>query len=103
MSAGRAAVAAALAGTTDQMIGFVRSAENGKYICRTATFLLSAVANAEKTVPDEWINKAGNGVTQAFIDYALPLIQGEPSREMEKSLPCFAHLKRIPVSGGERE
>ena len=103
ISAGRAAVAAALTGTTDQMIGFVRGVENGEYVCHTAAFPLSAVANEEKTVPTEWINEAGNGVMQAFIDYALPLIQGEPNREMEASLPCFAHLKHIPVAGGERE
>ena len=101
IAAGNAAVMAALAGSTDQMIGFVRDTENGNYVCHTSEFPLSEAANTEKTVPVEWINQAGNGVTQAFIDYALPLIQGEPAREMNGSLPCFAHLKRIPVTDGE--
>ena len=35
------------------------------------------VANVEKKIPREWINEAGNGVTQAFLDWCAPLI-GEP-------------------------
>ena len=31
----------------------------------------------EKKMPDEYINAAGNGVTQAFMDWCAPLI-GEP-------------------------
>ena len=42
-----------------------------------------------------WINKEGNGVTQDFIDYALPLIQGENHRATENGLPRFAHLKKV--------
>jgi len=34
------------------------------------------VANAEKPVPDEFINDEGNFVTKAFLDYAKPLIGG---------------------------
>ena len=40
---------------------------------------LTDVANTEKKVPLEWINKEHNGVEQPFIDYVLPLIQGEPN------------------------
>ncbi|MBQ7104139.1 MAG: 6-phosphofructokinase, partial [Anaerotignum sp.] len=41
---------------------------------------IEKIANQVKKVPDEWINAAGNDVTQEMIDYLLPLIQGE--------LPC---------------
>ena len=58
-------------------------------------FDLSAVANFEKKVPLEWINEAGNDVTQEFIDYALPLIQGETPMEKENGLPRFARLKKV--------
>lgn len=34
-------------------------------------------------------------VTQDFINYALPLIQGENHRTMENGLPRFAQLKRF--------
>ena len=53
------------------------------------------MANFEKKVPREWINEAGNGVTQDFIDYVLPLIQGETDAPKENSLPRFARLKKV--------
>ena len=53
------------------------------------------VANTEKKVPREWINEAGNGVNHQFVEYALPLIQGEPDLPKVDSLPRFAHLKKI--------
>jgi hypothetical protein len=56
---------------------------------------LSEVANYEKKVPMEWINADHNFVTQDFIDYVLPLIQGEPERVVEDSLPRYAKLKKI--------
>lgn len=39
---------------------------------------LAGVAEKTKSMPAEFINKAGNGVTPAFIDYALPLTGGLP-------------------------
>jgi len=53
------------------------------------------VANVEKKIPREWINEAGNGVNHQFIEYALPLIQGEPDLPKQDSLPRFAKLKKI--------
>jgi 6-phosphofructokinase 1 len=35
------------------------------------------------------------GVTQEFIDYALPLIQGETPLPKEDGLPRFAKLKKV--------
>ncbi len=93
--AGKTAVEAAVAGETDKMVGFECTRENGQYTCKTKLFDLSSVANYEKKVPLEWINGAGNGVTQGFIDYALPLIQGENHRELENGLPRFARLKKV--------
>ena len=53
------------------------------------------MANTEKKVPLEWINATHDGVEKAFIDYALPLIQGEPKLPKQDSLPRFAHLKKV--------
>ena len=93
--AGRVAVESAVNGITDQMIGFVREAVNGKYCCQTKLIPLSDVANTEKKVPRKWINAAGNGVEPPFIHYVLPLIQGEPVLPKQDSLPRFSHLKKI--------
>ncbi len=93
--AGKTAVEAAVAGETDKMVGFECTREGGKYTCKTKLFNLSEVANFEKKVPLEWINAEHNGVTQAFIDYALPLIQGAAEAPTEQGLPRFARLKKV--------
>ena len=94
---GKAAVENAVNGITDKMVGFERSYEDGKYVCRTKLLNLTDVANTEKKVPLEWINATHDGVEKAFIDYVLPLIQGEPKLPKEDSLPRFAKLKKVLV------
>jgi 6-phosphofructokinase 1 len=42
---------------------------------------LANVAEKTKSMPDEFINKEGNGITAAFVDYALPLTGGLPKTE----------------------
>ena len=93
--AGKAAVENAVAGITDKMVAFERGTVDGHYACRTKLLNLTDVANYEKKVPQEWINAEGNGVTEAFIDYALPLIQGETKLPKVDSLPRFARLKKV--------
>ena len=92
---GKAAVENAVNGITDKMVGFQCTRDNGKYVCRTELLNLTDVANTEKKVPLEWINKEHNGVEQPFIDYVLPLIQGEPQLPKVDSLPRFAKLKKV--------
>ena len=93
--AGKAAVEQAVAGNTGSMVAFKREYEDGKYVCKTELLPLSSVANYEKKVPVEWINDEQNGLKQEFIDYVLPLIQGEPVLPLENSLPRYARLKKI--------
>ncbi len=94
-SAGKAAVENAVAGVTDKMVGFERSYVDGRYVCNTKLFDLTVVANAEKKVPLEWINETGDGLKKEFIDYALPLIQGQTQLSYEDSLPRFVRLKKV--------
>lgn len=96
--AGGTAVEAAVSGMTDKMVTFECSREGGNYVCNYKFINLTDVANLEKKVPRDWINAAGNGVEQPFIDYALPLVQGEPSLPRENSLPRFARLKKVPAT-----
>jgi 6-phosphofructokinase len=42
---------------------------------------LKNVAEKTKSLADEYINKDGNGITQAFVEYALPLTGGLPKTE----------------------
>ena len=93
--AGKVAVDNAVNGINGRMIGFERGIKDGKYACRTKLIPLMEVANVEKKIPREWINEDGNYVNHQFIEYALPLIQGEPDLPKEDSLPRFARLKKI--------
>ena len=94
-AAGKAAVEAAVAGLTDQMVALDCTRDADGYHCQTKLIPLTQAANTERKVPRAWINEAGNGVCQPFIDYALPLIQGEPARPLENGLPKFARLKKV--------
>lgn len=94
-SAGKAAVMEAINGATDKMVGFERTYEKGCYICRTKLFDLDKVANAEKNIPRDWINATGDGLNEKFIDYALPLIQGEIAPPTENGLIRYVKLKKI--------
>ena len=92
--AGQMAVRYAVEGKTDYMVAFER-AEGPEYKCNIKLINLKDVANAEKKIPPEWLNEEGNGVTEDFIKYALPLIQGESSPPLMNGLPRFAKLKKV--------
>ena len=92
---GKTAVEAAVAGETDKMVGFACTRDENGYKCEPKLFDLSLVANTEKKVPLEWINDAHNGINQGFIDYCLPLIQGETGMSKEDGLPRFVRLKKV--------
>jgi len=83
---GRAAVEKALAGETGFMVTLERVNGSG-YGCTTGLAGLEEVANAEKLMPDEFISEEGTMPTQAFVDYALPLI-GDP-------LPTHVRLRGV--------
>ncbi|MCD6392486.1 MAG: 6-phosphofructokinase [Planctomycetes bacterium] len=48
---------------------------------------LSEVAEHTKSVPDEFINADGNGMTDAFIEYAMPLVGQLPKTEYIGNYP----------------
>ena len=93
--AGQVAVENAVEGITGKMVAFEREMVDGKYSCKYVLLPLSSVANFEKKVPLEWINAEQNGLTDEFIEYVLPLIQGEPELPKENSLPRYARLKKV--------
>ncbi len=56
------------------------------------------MANGVKPLPRAYMNEAGNQVTPAFRDYALPLIQGDvPLRMGDDGLPVFTRFQRRAV------
>ncbi|MGM9651864.1 MAG: 6-phosphofructokinase [Faecousia sp.] len=92
---GKRAVEAALSGITGKMVGFRCQRDENGYQCSYELFNLADVANTEKKVPLEWITPDGNHVTDDFIRYCLPLIQGETRQSKVDGLPDFVHLRRV--------
>lgn len=95
-NAGVQAVKAAVNGATDVMIGFER-VSNNPYKIKYIHVPLSKVANTEKKVPLKWIKPHGRGMTQEYVQYVLPLIQGDYKAPLEDGLPRFAKLKKVLV------
>lgn len=78
--AGAEAVRAAVAGETGKMVAFVRESTQ-PYRVSTALVDVRDVMMHEKTLPAEYINPQGNGVTEAFVQWCRPLI-GAPIPQM---------------------
>ena len=62
-------------------VAIKRLASGAKYEVELFRTELSNVAEKTKSMPDEFINAEGNGVTEAFIEYAMPLTGGLPKTE----------------------
>ena len=95
--AGTEAVKAAVSGETDKMVCFERDMSTGHYVCKYKLLPLELAANTEKTVPLEWITNNGTALSDKFVEYALPLIQGDAKAPLEDGLPRFAKLKKVLV------
>jgi ATP-dependent phosphofructokinase / diphosphate-dependent phosphofructokinase len=71
----------------------IKRANQASYAVTYGRALLTEMANSERVFPKEWIAKSRIDVTDAFIEYARPLI-GESTLEvpLENGLPRFARL-----------
>ncbi len=94
-TAGQKAVQYAVEGVTDHMVAYERTFVGGKYVTGYKLVNLSEVANTEKTITASWITPDGTGLTKDFINYALPLIEGESRPPIVDGLPRFAKLKKV--------
>ena len=89
--AGYAGVKASVDGLTGVMITLNRVSDN-PYVCETGTYDIHAIANLEKMVPADFISEDGCQVTDKFVNYIRPLIQGELYPIFKDGLPM--HLVR---------
>lgn len=87
---GAKGVLAALSGETGKTMAFKRISDI-PYVVDIVSAPADEVANKEKFFPPEWINEAGNDVTEAAFRYFLPLIQGEVKIFMRNGMPL--HFK----------
>ena len=68
-------------------VAIKRVKSGGNYAIELFRTELSMVAEKTKSMPDEFINADGNGVTQAFIDYAAPLTGPLPKTQYLGNYP----------------
>lgn len=85
---GSFAVDSAIGGETGKMISMKR-ADGDTYKIEYECMSISDIANGEKIVPDEFITPSGNDVTDEFIKYAFPLIQGEREVKFKNGIPDY--------------
>jgi 6-phosphofructokinase 1 len=100
---GRKAVRIALEDGTGWMATILR-APGREYKAVYDKVRLEVVANSERFLPKEWLAPGGTDVTDEFVEYARPLIQGGwPEIELEGGLQRFARLdvqwidKKLPA------
>ena len=95
VSAGRFGIQAALNGETGKMVSFVRrQAEDGSYQMECGLEDVNLICNEEKEVPAEWITENGSDVSEEFIKYVTPLVQGSVNVPLgEAGLPVFVYRK----------
>lgn len=90
--AGRFGVDSLVKGETGKMVSFNRT-DSKDYNIEYSLVDCSLVCNQEKVVPREWISEDGTDVLDEFIEYALPLIQGESTNVIKDGLPVYVYRK----------
>ena len=83
---GGAAVKAADEGDSGKMVVLVRHSDD-PYQCGTEVKDVHKIANDERLVPREWVNEEGTYVTEDFVTYVRPMIQGDVSPVMVDGIP----------------
>lgn len=90
---GGAAVKAADEGDSGKMVVLQRLSDD-PYQASTEVKDVHKIANDEKLVPRSWVNEESDYVTEDFISYVRPLIQGDVSPVVVDGIP--RHLYRQP-------
>lgn len=92
IASGAYGVKAALNGASGKMVAFERL-DGDDYQIDYVLKDVNVICNQEKCVPATWITADGSDVTEDFIRYARPLIQGEVTVPTENGVPKFAYRK----------
>ena len=92
IASGAYGVKAALNGASGKMVAFERL-DGDDYQIDYVLKDVNVICNQEKCVPVAWITADGSDVTEDFIRYARPLIQGEVTVPTEDGVPKFAYRK----------
>lgn len=95
-TAGKMAADAASDGETGEMVIFKRVNKGDEpYRIEFSKFDIHQIANGVKNVPDEMINSEGDNVTDAYVAYARPLIEGELTPIWVNGTPRHLVMKEL--------
>ena len=83
---GGATIKAADEGNSGVMVTINRVSDD-PYQSATGVFDVHRIANDERVVPRNWVNKTGDYVTDEFVNYVRPLIQGQYEPMMVAGIP----------------
>ena len=86
--AGSYGVNSVLEGHTGKMVAFERTGEPG-YDISLKLVDVADVCNKEKKFPQEWIISGGRDISEQFLSYVMPLIQGESRVPFENGLSQY--------------
>jgi 6-phosphofructokinase len=92
IGSGAYGVESALKGETGKMITFIRNS-NDPYSISYGTADVNIICNQEKTIPLSWITKDQTDVSDEFLAYITPLIQGTVDVPSVNGVPQFAFRK----------
>jgi len=84
---GRKAVEFAFGEHENGSVAIKRLGNGPKYAVELFRTELASVAEKTKSMPAEFINDEGNGVTDAFVEYAAPLVDELPKTEYLGNYP----------------
>ena len=91
---GNEAVKLTASGKTAFMTTLVRK-DSDSYECEIGNVPVSKVANQAKSVPADWINDAGNDVTEEMIAYLTPLVKGEVELTYDDGIVSYLDIKHL--------
>ena len=77
------AVESAMKGKSGCMVA-IEAERRPRYISRMTLAPFEKVANVEKKIPESWLKEEGQGLTEDFSDYCLPLI--------DMTMPEYAYI-----------
>ena len=82
-----------LQGLTGQMVS-MRRKDGNDYEIEYYPVDLEKIANFVKTVPTEYITEFNNNINDEFLNYLLPLVQGEINLPFENGFPKYFKLRK---------
>ena len=92
ITCGKYAVELAVAGKTGVMVTLARS--GNKTVCNSLD--LAKIANEVQEVPQEYIIDDGSNISEKFLDYVLPLIEGEVHHDYKDGIPVYFDSAVLP-------